>query len=277
MPPAEPLPGYPKNFIRFLGTAGARFTVLHQMRASGGLWVRLGGASWVVDPGPGSLVRICEARPPLDPESLDALVLTHRHIDHSTDLNVLAEALTGGGRRRHGCVVLPEDALSGPEPVFFRHVRDRVDRVEIWGPEKDVVLPGDAELTPVPLEHHGVLCFGFVARSPGLPTWGVVSDTRPLPHLGKLLSSCDMIVAHTTLRHAVDTIDHLCLEDARTMAEVASPRLVILTHLGRGILQEDPRRLAEEMSSDRTRFIAAWDGMVLNLDTLEPESPHLGT
>ena len=172
MPSAEPLSGYPKNFIRFLGTAGARFTVLHQMRASGGLWVRLGGASWVVDPGPGSLVRICEARPPLDPESLDALVLTHRHIDHSTDLNVLAEALTGGGRRRHGCVVLPEDALSGPEPVFFRHVRDRVDRVEIWGPEKDVVLPGDAELTRYPWNTTGSCALASWPAPRGFPPGG---------------------------------------------------------------------------------------------------------
>lgn len=271
MTPPENLPGYPRAFVRFLGTAGARFTVLHQMRASGGLWIRAGGASWAIDPGPGALVRICEAHPPLDPESLDALVLTHRHIDHSTDLNVLAEALTGGGRRKHGVVVLSEDALSGPEPVFFRHVRDKVAQVVVWKAGTPVLLPGGTELTPVPLEHHGVDCFGFVARHPDLPTWGVVSDTRPLPRLGSQFSACELLIVHTTLRHSMEAIDHLSLDDARTVAEDASPRLVLLTHLGRGILQEGPSRLAESLHLEHTRFLAAWDGMVVNLETLVPE------
>ena len=277
MPPSEHLAGYPRAFVRFLGTAGARFTVLHQMRASGGLWVHTGGASWAVDPGPGALVRICDALPPLDPEALEALVLTHRHIDHSTDLNVLAEALTGGGRRKHGVVVLPEDAVSGPEPVFFRHVRDKVERVVVWQRGHAVVLPGGTVLTPVPLEHHGVDCFGFVARHPQLPTWGVVSDTRPLPHLGSHFADCDLLIVHTTLRHPLETIDHLCLEDARTVAREAHPRLVLLTHLGRGILQEGPRQLAASLELANTRFLAAWDGMVLNLETLEPEGEFFET
>ncbi|NCC59116.1 MAG: hypothetical protein EOM17_16095 [Synergistales bacterium] len=36
---------YPRRFIRFLGTAGARFTIMRQLRASGGIWVGPGDKS----------------------------------------------------------------------------------------------------------------------------------------------------------------------------------------------------------------------------------------
>ena len=57
---------YPEEFIKFLGTAGSRFVVSKQLRASGGLWVRLAGQSLSVDPGPGALVKAYSSRPKLD-------------------------------------------------------------------------------------------------------------------------------------------------------------------------------------------------------------------
>ncbi|MDO9543683.1 MAG: MBL fold metallo-hydrolase, partial [Synergistaceae bacterium] len=87
---------YPNNFLRFLGTGGARFAMLKQLRKTGGIWFTYGGLNGVVDPGPGSLYHMCSATPPLDPHELRAIMLTHRHLDHSTDINVTAEAMTGG-------------------------------------------------------------------------------------------------------------------------------------------------------------------------------------
>jgi len=42
--------------LKFLGTAGARFAMLRQLRASGGLWLRWEDTNLLIDPGPGSLV-----------------------------------------------------------------------------------------------------------------------------------------------------------------------------------------------------------------------------
>ncbi|MDD5771107.1 MAG: hypothetical protein PHO81_02585, partial [Candidatus Omnitrophica bacterium] len=58
------------NFIKFLGTAGARFVMIKQLRASGGLWVSSGQANVLIDPGPGSIVRCAASRPKLDPGKL---------------------------------------------------------------------------------------------------------------------------------------------------------------------------------------------------------------
>ena len=38
------------DFIKFLGTAGARFVMIKQLRASGGIWVSAAGRNILIDP-----------------------------------------------------------------------------------------------------------------------------------------------------------------------------------------------------------------------------------
>ena len=70
------------NMIKFLGTAGARFVVSQQLRKSGGIWIRLDDSNVLIDPGPGTLIRCLSSKPKLNPMNLDAIILTHRHLDH---------------------------------------------------------------------------------------------------------------------------------------------------------------------------------------------------
>ena len=100
-----------ENILRFLGTAGARFVMIKQLRSSGGMWLELGGSRILVDPGPGSLVRATSGRPKLDPTKLDAIIITHKHLDHTGDLNVMIEAMTEGGFRKRGLVFVPADRV----------------------------------------------------------------------------------------------------------------------------------------------------------------------
>lgn len=80
--------------ITFLGTAGARFVVARQFLASGGAWLSLGNTQILLDPGPGSLVQATRRK--LDPTKLEAIILSHRHLDHSGDINIMIEAMTYG-------------------------------------------------------------------------------------------------------------------------------------------------------------------------------------
>jgi ribonuclease BN (tRNA processing enzyme) len=91
--------------IIFLGTAGARFVVIRQFLASGGAWLNLGNTQILLDPGPGSLVQASKRK--LDPTKLDAIILSHRHLDHSGDINIMIEAMTDGGTKKRGTVFAP--------------------------------------------------------------------------------------------------------------------------------------------------------------------------
>ena len=118
------------DYIKFLGTAGARIVVAKQVRSSGGVWLSIGGTNLLLDPGPGSLVRCWSSKPKLDPTTLDAIILSHKHLDHSGDVNAMIEAMTDGGFKKKGTVLAPEDAINS-DPVVFKYVRDYVDKIEI--------------------------------------------------------------------------------------------------------------------------------------------------
>src|SRR5256885_3476127 len=78
--------------LTFMGTAGARFMVAKQLAASGGLYLEDGDTRISLDPGPGAIVQYAKRK--VDLTKLDAIVISHRHLDHSSDVNVMIEAMT---------------------------------------------------------------------------------------------------------------------------------------------------------------------------------------
>lgn len=86
--------------ITFLGTGGARFMITSQLLATGGLWFNIEGTNFLVDPGPGCIVQATKRK--LNPEKLSGIIVSHRHLDHAADVNIMVEAMTRGGFRRHG-------------------------------------------------------------------------------------------------------------------------------------------------------------------------------
>jgi ribonuclease BN (tRNA processing enzyme) len=119
----------PPDFIKFLGTGGARFVVSQQMRASGGIWLSWEGVQVHIDPGPGALVKCLASSPKLDPSRLDGIILTHRHLDHAADVNIMIEAMTKGGYQKKGTLFAPTDALD-TDPVVLQYVRSYLSHIE---------------------------------------------------------------------------------------------------------------------------------------------------
>lgn len=264
---------YPVNFVKYLGTGGARFSMVYQARATGGMWFRYGGLTGVIDPGPGSLMHMRAARPKLDPHMIRAILLTHRHLDHSVDINVVAEAMTGGGFEKQGTIVLPGDSVGGDDPVLLNYMARKVGRVCVCSDGEDILLERGVSVEPVAHTHHGVDCFGWIFRKPGLPTWGVISDTRPLPHFAGRYSGCSYLSINTTFPDKKKRLDHMAIEDAGELLDELHPRLVTLTHLGMMILQGDPDAFARRIEKKETRVVAGRDGMVIDLDSLKITAP----
>jgi len=147
------------NRIKFLGTAGARFVVSRQLRKSGGIWLTINDTNLLIDPGPGSLNTCLSSRPKLNPTDLDGIILTHRHIDHSNDINIMIEAMTNGGFNKKGVVFAPKDALDD-DPVILKYVRSYVEKIEILK-EKGKYKIGNISFS-TPVKHtHGVETYGL--------------------------------------------------------------------------------------------------------------------
>ncbi len=143
-----------------LGSGGARIVVAKQLRASGGIWFSLAGTRFLLDPGPGALVRMTGSRHRLDPTKLAGILLSHRHLDHSGDVNNMIEAMTMGGTEPRGALFAPADALGGDDPVVLKYVRPFLDRV-VTLEEGGSYRLGNAGFTcPVRHQHRGEV-YGF--------------------------------------------------------------------------------------------------------------------
>ena len=239
-----------------------------QLRASGGMWMRYGSTQIHVDPGPGALARALSHGPPCNPRELDAIVLSHKHLDHSGDVNVLIEAMTSGGFRRRGAVLAPSDAFDDGA-VVLPYARRFVGRIEMLEPSSGPYKIGDVELYTSIRHVHAVQTAGLhfvhegirVAYLPcGKYFEGLAADYaahRP-----------DVLVINV-LRFLDDiNADHLTWPDAcRVVAEVR-PKVAVFQHFGTKMLEADPPRLAQRLEDELgLRAIAAYDGLTLDLRT----------
>jgi phosphoribosyl 1,2-cyclic phosphodiesterase len=258
------------NYIKFLGTAGARFVVSKQLRASGGVWFSINGSNILVDPGPGSLVRCTSSRPKLDPLTLDYIIVTHRHLDHCADVNVMIEAMTEGGFKKKGTLFTTEEALTD-DPVVFQYVRKYLNRIELLKEGKSYTISDTVSFT-TPIRHdHPAETYGLNFKTP-LCTISHIIDTSFFPELTKVYRGDILIMNIVRYKSENDRargILHLNLNDARRIISETRPKVAILTHFGMTMIKAKTREIAAQLTKElKTRVIAASDGMRLDLASL---------
>ncbi len=253
------------DFIKFLGTSGARFVMIKQLRASGGIWLSLSDTNLMIDPGPGTLVKCASSKPKLDPTKLDGIILSHKHLDHSGDVNVMIEAMTDGGFKKKGAVFAPRDALDS-DPVILQYVRGYVERIELLA-EGGTYRIGNIEFdTPKAHPHHGVESYGFNFRGKH-HTVSLVTDTRFFPELPGYYTGDVLILNVVRLKPDRPEIEHLTLEDAKVLIADIKPKLAILTHFGMTMIRAKPWELAEKLTAELgIKTLAARDGMVVAIE-----------
>ncbi|HAZ29993.1 TPA: MBL fold hydrolase [Candidatus Acetothermia bacterium] len=251
------------GYVKFLGTAGARFVVARQLRSSAGTWAELSGTQFLLDPGPGTLLRARKSRPPLDPTQLAAIVLTHKHLDHSTDANIMIEAMADGGHRRRGALFAPTDAVEGDDPVILRYVRPFLERIETWRAGGEHEVEG-VKIRPVSHAHGNVETYGLVLDSPA-GRIGFVTDGRFTSELAASYRDCQLLVLNVVMRDWKPDVDHLSLSEAGELIQAVQPRLAVLTHFGATMLRGGPRALAAGLTETLgVPVIAATDGLTVN-------------
>lgn len=254
------------NFIKFLGTAGARFVVTRQLRKSGGIWISIDDTNLLIDPGPGSLVRCLASKPKLRPITLDGIILTHRHIDHSNDINIIIEAMTNGGYKKKGTVFLPNDAIKN-DPVILHHFREHIEKIEILEEKKEYNINNIHFSIPVKLVH-GVQSYGLNVYS-NKNKISFISDTKYFEKLETYFKG-DILILNVVLLEPNSKIMHLSIKDAEKIITKNKPKLSILTHFGLNVIRSKPWIIAEELTEKTgTKVIAASDGMSINIDDIK--------
>ena len=250
--------------ITFLGTGGARFMVSSQFLGSGGAWLSLGDVQILMDPGPGSLVHAVQRG--FSPSRLDAILLSHRHLDHSGDINVMIEAMTDGGRKARGTVFAPADALDH-DPVILSYLRSYPEKIEVLMEGGEYSVKDVCFTTPVRHEHQAET-YGFVFSTPR-HTFSWITDTGYFDALAGCYEG-ELLIINVLMVEPRPSIGHLALPEAKRVIEQVAPRMAIITHFGMTMWRAKPWELARELSEQTgVPVIAARDGMTFDLSRLD--------
>ncbi|MGA1050804.1 MAG: ribonuclease Z [Ilumatobacteraceae bacterium] len=221
-------------------------------RAGPATLVSAGGEHYLVDAGRGVLMRLAASG--LGAPALTAVLLTHLHSDHITDLNDVITTrwvmslepspLTIIGPPGTQAVVDHLLASLAPDVAYRMAHHDDLDhapKVEVMEVlDGHVELPGSVRISCAPTDHRPVepsVGFRFDHDGAGVV---VAGDTVPCDGLDRLCDGADALV-HTVIRKDIiaqlpfqrirDTLDyHSSPEEAATTARRAGVGTLVLTH-----------------------------------------------
>ena len=251
--------------IIFLGTGGGRVNLIKQWRATGGFRINSRSASIHVDPGPGALLNGLKYGQ--NPASLDAVIVTHFHIDHCLDAPLLLEAMSGYALKKGGIFIGSEYAVNGDKDGDRSISKYHIDRAEnVYSAKfeerkKFITRRGSFEIEIIRTKHDEPTAFGFKLFLDSRII-GYTGDTEYSDALAKKFEGCDVLIANC-LKPSPDGIpDHMKTSDIVHLLNIAKPsKLAILTHMGMKFLKVGPEREAKRIENETgTRCVAAKDG-----------------
>ncbi|MDY6768971.1 MAG: MBL fold metallo-hydrolase [Candidatus Nanohaloarchaea archaeon] len=265
--------------LTFLGTGGGRFAMIKQLRATGGIYLEHGDFSGVIDPAPGALVRARGEG--IDLEDLDAVIVSHAHLDHDGDMDVMIEAMTRGGKEERGTLLCAASVLDGAA-IPDRYVEgggtygDRVppsldtyheslvpDIVRLEDGTETAIGPFDMRC--IETEHSDPRTVAFTLDD-GDTTAGFVTDTELFDDLVDFFTDSDVLIVNMMRPHDKEWKGHLNTADAAELLNETEPDYAIMQHFGAALIYSSVNEEAAWLE-ERTdvEFAMAEDGMTVDL------------
>ena len=226
----------------------------------------------LVDCGPGTVL---ELKRWIDVRTLDAIVISHMHLDHMLDLVTLRAAyryapdpfegriplwLPPGGAEILDSLAAPID-LDHHSPLFF----DQVYETKEYNPIDSLQI-GSISIDFAPTQHAMPAWAMRIARSGSDAAIGFTSDTGPVTHLAAFMQGVNALVCEATLLETeVSPMDrgHLTAQEAGRLAASCHAGRLILTHIWDELGVDRLQR--ESVSAYGGPVEIAWPGMEVTI------------
>ena len=254
--------------IIFLGTGGDEFVVGKQLKGSGGIIVKVEGYQFHIDPGPGALLRAQQAG--INLRENTAVLVSHTHINHCNDVNAVLAAMSHNCFDINGVLISNMTFANGSEearmmPMLTNFHKKCVERIIVAKPGQRIGIE-NVEIQTLKAFHNDPNAMGFKMITPKF-TFTYSGDTRYSRELVEQYRKSDILVlnlVHPAGEKPKD-IDNLCFEDAVKILDKTKPKLAVITHFGKKMLQADPLNEARELQKlTGVQVLAAIDGMSIN-------------
>ena len=192
-----------------------------------------GSRRLLLDCGPGVLARLRERE---GWPRIDALLITHFHLDHWGDLVpwIFGAAYGSGREAPRPQLWLPPGGAGtlrafGRQLAFANAIEGAFD-VDEYAEDTPFSAAG-FEVTPVRLAHYDQLTFGFRV-SDSQHTIAYTGDTAPSPKVAELARDADLFLCEATLAQteAGEMRGHLSAEEAVAAFEASGARRLLVIH-----------------------------------------------
>jgi len=256
----------------------ARLTVLGGSSAGvgtgqgcSGYYLDLDGTRLVLDLGPDTLL---ELRKHTDFRTLDAVVISHLHLDHILDLFALRFALCYNPRRpaNRTPLWLPpggKELLDGVAKLFAgpgeleTYFSQHFD-INEYNPDKPLSI-GNATLTFAPTVHY-VPCWAIRVAGGDGGDLLYTADTGPATSLAEFGRGAAVLVAEATLLEPGpeprETRGHMTAGEAAELGQDIGVTTLVLTHIWEELGQE--RAVASAACIYRGRLARAYPGLTIS-------------
>jgi len=242
----------------FLGTGGDPVVTGKQSLASGGIVLQTEGMQFHIDPGPGALVYANKLK--INPRENTAILLTHNHIAHCSDLSAILSATSFSGLDPQSVLICPE-SFSNTLTDFNKSCVERI----ITAKKGDKIGLSKVEIHVIKAVHpqeEKAIGFKFLCSKFTLVYSG---DTQYFKEMNEEYKNIDILILNLQEPPGRKKKGHLCPEDVVQLLSKIKPNLVILTHFGSKLLQHDPISVARDIHiKTGVQVVAAKDGLVLN-------------
>jgi len=226
-----------------------------------------------LDPGPGALVHSINEG--LNPQKLNAVLVSHSHPDHYTDAEVMIEAMTRGMTRKHGVLAAARSVLRGNSVVEASISKYHQQMVE----QKIEALPkakfniADVSVSATEARHTDPDAVGFRFTTE-FGDFAYTTDTEYFEDIARYYQGLRLLILCEMRPSGKPWKGHMTTDDAVKIIERTRPQQTILTHLGMSMIFQGPAReakLIEEKTNVPT--VAAVDDMSVEFGekiTLQP-------
>lgn len=252
--------------IVFLGTGGGRFAMITQRRRTGGLRIVSNQLGLHVDPGPGALVYSLEMG--LDPQKIDAILVSHSHLDHTNDVGALIEAMTHGTTKKRGILAAARSVISGNEVCdsaisrYHKGLPEKIVEAKVGA----IFTVGDVSVKVCKAVHSDPDAVGFRFEAGVLGSFAYMPDSEYFEGIDGFYGGVRLLILSVLRPWGEPWKGHMSSDEAaKTISEVR-PELAVITHFGMRMILQGPDReagLIEKATGVRT--IAAKDSMSITL------------
>ena|SRR3989344_1075024 len=249
--------------LTFLGIAGNN-AVTSNLLSSGGIVLNYKRYQIHIDPGTGALLSAREHG--INPAHTNIILVSHNHLSHCNDLNLLIDAMTYKGIDQRGMLIADESVIHGTNlerPILSRTHQKYLEKIMVLPQGQNINLPS-INIQGLKTQHSNPTTIGFKLTTEEF-TIVYSSDTGYFDEMLSLYKDTDILILNTPFSDKTKSENNLNTKNAFSLISTLKPKLAILTHFSKEMLKENPLYTARDIQKQTNiQTMTAKEGYSIN-------------